>query len=63
MSARSQSDEESDSDSGDSEDSDVEELPYGGDMQQAIQAQDREAIRALMDARKQGGASKVRTCI
>lgn len=41
-----------------SDDSD-EELPYGGDMQRAVQAQDRDAIRTLMAARKNSG-TKVR---
>ena len=33
------------------------ELPYGGDMQKAMQAQDRDAIRKIMAARQGGGAS------
>jgi hypothetical protein len=36
-----------------------EELPYGGDMQRAVQAQDRDAIRTLMAARKKGSKKKV----
>lgn len=44
---RLQSDEPSTS----SDESD-KELPYGGDMQRAVQAQDRHAIRTLMAARK-----------
>ena len=46
-----------------SSDESNEELPYGGDMQRAVQAQDRDAIRTLMAARKSGskeGGSKVR---
>jgi hypothetical protein len=31
------------------------ELPYGGDMQKAMQAQDRDAIRKIMGARQGGG--------
>lgn len=31
------------------------ELPYGGDMQKAMQAQDRDAIRKIMAARQGGG--------
>jgi hypothetical protein len=55
-----QSGEESDASSSDESD---EELPYGGDMQRAVQAQDRDAIRTLMAARKKGdGSKKVRAC-
>ena len=55
-----QSGEESDASSSDESD---EELPYGGDMQRAVQAQDRDAIRTLMAARKKGdGSQKVRAC-
>ena len=33
------------------------ELPYGGDMQKATQAQDRDAIRVIMAARQGGGGA------
>ena len=36
------------------------ELPYGGDMQKAMQAQDRDAIRKIMAARP-GGATSTAT--
>ena len=42
---------QSDESSTSSDESD-KELPYGGDMQRAVQAQDRDAIRTLMAARK-----------
>ena len=48
-------DDASGSGSGEESDSAGDELPYGGDMQRAIQAQDRDAIRTLMAARKGQG--------
>lgn len=43
---------------GPSSDGSASDLPYGGNMQKAMQAQDRDAIRKIMAARQGGGTAE-----